>query len=274
MNNAGSPTAEMEEGFETDEGLFDEPESVETTTTTTATETAAKTKPEPKSAEALELDRLRAENVELQNTARFWSERAQTSAQPTKKETPVADEPKLNDDIVEALSSNDPARITKVLGGLGFVRRAEVEQAINTTTNRVVGEQTLLGQYPDLKDKNSEMFKTTARHYNELKADPDFAKSTNLTAVAARLAAAELGSKAQAEPDSDRAARVSRQTGDRGRRPSTRETAEDGGSDELSAAQKAVLNKFIMAGANVSEEGYKKRAQTGVRMGGAPTRRK
>ncbi len=245
---------------------------------------AAAAEPE-KPPTAAELAELKKENARLNarvneeaENSRFWHDRAKST--PAKAATAKAEEaPKLSEDAVDAISSGDPKRIKALLSGLGFVERTEVTREIQATKNEVVSESALLNQYPDLNDQTSEFFKATARHFNDLKQDPDMAKSPRIMQVAAKLANSELNGgnakRQQVETSEERAERVGRQSGERSRRPSTNRGAgaDDATQNELSAGQKDIIARFRAAGADITEEGYKKRASNGVRMGGAPSRR-
>jgi hypothetical protein len=258
-------TDELEQGF-------DEPE-LEVTPPAKKAETE-KAKPEADSeAKTLreELKRERESRAEAEENARFWHGKAKSEPrEPAKPKEPV----KITVDLVDAISSNDPVRVSQAMREMGFVDGAEMDRRINATASTVRTEEQLYGSYPELRDPKSEFYKTTAKHYNELRQDPALANAPSLMVVAARLAKAELGTASAAsktdEEDDDRAQRVARQSGDKGRRPAARAAAD--GPEELSSAQRSLIAKFQEAGANLTEESYTKRAKAGVRMGGTPQR--
>jgi len=260
-----------------EEDFLEEEEQSEPAAVAVPKVAAAEEKP-PTAAELADLKKENARlnarvNEETENT-RFWHERSK--AAPAKAAAEVTEEPKLSEDAVDAISSGDPKRIKALLSGLGFVERSEVTREIQQTKNEVVSESALLNQYPDLNDQSSEFFKATARHFHELKQDPDMARSPRIMQVAAKLANSELNAGKVApkgETAAERSDRVSRQAGDTGRRPTSNRTAGAEDTNELSAGQRDIIARFRQAGADITEESYKKRAASGVRMGGAPSRR-
>jgi hypothetical protein len=191
---------------------------------------------------------------------------------------------KVSVDLVDALTNGDHKAIAQAMREMGFVSAAEVQREIAATRQQITAESKLFSSYPDLQDDKSEFFARTGEIYNELASDPQMAKSGKLVEVAARMAKAELGSAAprrraaesvddpEDDPEEERARRVSRQSGDRGRN-STRQGS-DGESEVLSAIQKDIVRRLRSAGANITEEAYAKRAKAGVRMGGLPTSRR
>jgi hypothetical protein len=263
-DTAATEELELEDGFEENPS--------ESTPAPVKKPAAEKAKPETDSeAKTLreELKRERESRAEAEENARFWHGKAKSSP----AETPKAKEtPKLTVDLVDAISSNDPVRIRQAMSELGFVDGSEVDRRVNATATTVRTEEQLYGSYPELRDPKSEFYKATAKHYNELRQDPALANAPSLMVVAARLAKAELATPAKDdEEEDDRAQRVARQSGDRGRRPASRGSGKDE-PEELSGAQRSVIAKFQEAGAALTEEGYTKRAKAGVRMGGTPTR--
>lgn len=187
-----------------------------------------------------------------------------------------------------------------------------ITKARSEVTTQGGRDAKLYSDYPDLADEESRFFKVTARIYNDLAAgDEHLAKSGKLAKIAADLADKELGrdrdrdddrparrratTSRRADPDlevdeeeeredpddradredredreKERVERVGRQSGDRGRRTTSRDARD---SDALDATQKSIVAKLKAAGADISEEGYRKRAQKGIRMSGLPTRR-
>jgi hypothetical protein len=262
------------------------------------------------------LKESRLANKQVNETAQFWMNEARRTAAPGgRKEKEEEPDVKISVDLVEAVSSGNAADIRKAMKEMGFVSQKEMDAAINQARSEVTTQSgrdaQLYNDYPDLADDKSEMFKATARIYNELAADdPMLAKSGSLAKIAAALADKELGRKngdrdrdrdddrprrratsRRADPDleiddedredpderedredreKERVARVGRQSGDRGRRATGRGERDN---DTLDATQKTIVAKLKAAGADISEEGYRKRALAGVRMSGMPTRR-
>jgi hypothetical protein len=248
------------------------------------------------------LKEMRQALKETNETARFWMEQARTGGARPKKDEEPEPEPKVSVDLVEAVTNGDAKAITKAMRELGFVSRAELESHVNarveSTRAQVSQEQQLYDRYPDLADDKSEFFKATAQIYNDLaRKDPQLAKSGTLAEIAAELADKRLAKtegrdtsrsstrsrRAPAEPEYDvddddldpdeeeeRVERVGRQSGERGRRTSSGRDRDD---TTLDATQKTIVAKLKAAGADISEDGYRKRAQKGVRLAGMPTRR-
>lgn len=231
-----------------------------------------------------ELKAERARAKESEETARYWAERAR--AQPAQRvEEPEAE--KIDDiDLVDIITTRGAEGLREVLSRMGFAKREELIAEVVATRGAERAEEVVLKKYPDLADNSSPLFKKTAEIWNQLKQDPDMARSQNLMMIAARTAAAELGLKADArggprrspevdeyddyddEDEIEHAERVGRQAGDRGVRPSRG----NGQVEELSHMQKTLVRKLQDAGADIDEERYRKRAQAGVRIGGVPSR--
>lgn len=208
-----------------------------------------------------ELAKLRDSVAERDRALEYWRGRAE-GAKPTKKDEPEEDEIELKDDLVDAISSNDAKRVASALKGLGFVSQKDVQATIQNTRNSMTREAKLVQDFPAIADEKSEFYQATKKHYAELVADdPSLVNSPATLKTAAKLAKAELGEKAERE--NDRAARVSRQSGGR----STPRTASRD-SKELSPQQQRIIENLRAAGANISEDGYRKRAESGVRMAG------
>ncbi len=171
---------------------------------------------------------------------------------------------------------------------MGVAFQGDVKNTVAQARSASDTDAQLLKQYPDLADDKSEFFQVTAEIYNDLARDPHMKKSPRLSALAAELADKRLNgaepvrrSRRAVEPEDDddddldpeeqRISRVRRQASSSGRR-STRSA--DSGGEELDAMQKTIVAKLRAAGADITEDGYRKRAQAGVRMSGIPTRRR
>lgn len=231
-----------------------------------------------------EMKNLRTRLSETETDARFWREQAKGGAKPEAE--PEEEDIDAGEDLLEVFSSGDAKRVVQSLKKLGFTRQQDVQGMIGSTRQEMTAQAALYGKYPDLQDPNSEFFAETAKIYNELAQDPAFKKSGKTIEVAARMAAAELGTSAPRqkggrrdevdeydERETERVRRVSSQAGERGR-PRSRSGRDTGdeSSNELNAMQRNLIAKFRAAGSSVSEEGYRKRAESGVRMSGLPTR--
>lgn len=273
---------QIEDGLEEVDEIV-EPEKADKTADKDGDKPADKTADKP--AVDPEIKRLQKENKALQGRVReadsaagFWKGKADTApAKPADK--PAADN--LDElDLVDIITTKGAKGLAEVMTRLGYAKRSDIELQISSTRNQISAEAAVLAKYPDLADSNSPLFEKTAEIFNQLRQDPHMAESDNLMLIAARTAAAELGlsndntrgqrrAAPKADEDEDeRSERIARQSGDRGRRPAGQDRAE-----ELSPLQKRMVQKFRDAGAEITEEGYKKRAMGGVRMGGVPTHR-
>lgn len=223
-----------------------------------------------------ELNELRKSQEEMARTAEYWRGKAEGKGAGSAKSGSAAasddeddDAVKLDEDLVDAISSNDAKRISKALKSMGFVRAKDVERTIQATRGAMTREAALLREYPDLGDEKSELYEATARHYRDLIADdPALSKSPSTLRMAAKLAKAELGGQASGEED--RAARVARQSGGgSGTRSRAAGAAGGNGSGGLNEAQRRIISSLRAAGANITEDGYKKRAsEIGVNVAG------
>src|SRR5207253_1683931 len=95
-------------------------------------------------------------------------------------------------DLVAEITQHGAKGLEKVLGKLGYAKKAEVAQVINSTRTQITTEAALLANYPELGNDASPLFQKTAEIFNQLKSDPDMARSPKLMEIAARTAAAEL----------------------------------------------------------------------------------
>lgn len=252
-------------------------------------------KPEPKEPEkkddplkgiTRELKAMRKQLDEARNESKYWYEQAKQAHTPAKKDEPEDDDAPLSVDLVDAISSGDKKRIKAALKELGMVEEREVEARIQTARGQIEANATLLAQYPDLADNDSEHFTLTKEIYQDL-ADGSSDSPQRILQKAAKLAARQLdiqprGRAVRRERDEDdddseaeereqeRVRRVGRQSAG-GRRGAP--ARERGGEDELSPTQSSIIERFQSVGAKITPEGYRKRAQGGIRMAGLPRRR-
>ena len=227
-------------------------------------------------------------NEERQN-ARFWHERATTAPKPEapKPETKAVDPA----EFVELLTSKGPAAveelIEKKLREGGFVSKSEVEATIAAVRGQVTIEQQLERDYPDLADPTSDMFKETARQYQELVAGaPELKGKPIAMRTAAKLAEAALDLDPAEKPrratsrredvqdaedvDTDaetREAERVRRVRSQGT-PSRRARRDDTDDNELSPIQKSIVENLRNAGANITEEKLRKRIEGGTALSG------
>jgi hypothetical protein len=217
-----------------------------------------------------ELASLRNRLSETENNAKYWYEQAKgkaTAPAAVEEEEEVIE---LKEDLVDVISSGDVKKIKETFKKLGFVDEKEVKQRIAQTRQQIAEEAELFGPYPDLKNPESELFKEAAKEYGQLAKQ--FGESPKTLALAARIAAKSIGYEASTssrrqpaqedDDEADRVRRVNSQSGSRGR------SAKGGneGPDEFSPAQKSIIDRFQAVGSSLTPEGYRKRAETGVRM--------
>jgi hypothetical protein len=264
---------------EIDEATEETPEPTEAEAAAAAAEAAKAAIVDPAEFKRVqrELKAERTSRKESDATARYWAEKARSApekAQAAEKEDDLSDV-----DLVEQITTHGAKGLDTVLRRLGYAKTSEVRAEIGSTRAQITSEATLMAQYPELADDQSPLFHATASIYNSLKGDPEFkGAGSKLIAMAARTAKAELKLKGgdgrgnrrgapvdELDPDDEafeedeetpeqaRAARTARQAGDRGRRAT-------GGAPTLSPGEKAMVAKFKAAGAEITEEGYLRRA--------------
>jgi hypothetical protein len=200
---------------------------------------------------------------EFKNTAQYWHDEAKRkpAAAAVATATPAADD---DTDLLEVLTTKGTKGLLEVIKKHGFVSKDEAQSMVNTKADSIAREQELLGDYPDLKNRNSEFFKDTAKAYGTLvnsgvpanMAMELAAKQTHLE----HIQTGKLKSKPMqtaddaAAKEQRRVARIAAQSGDRGAAP-TPEDAEE--NDELSPGEKRICAEM-----GVSEDAYKKRRST------------
>lgn len=202
-----------------------------------------------------EIDRLRGESSEKDNAIRYWHEQAKgkqpaTAAQPQ----PVAD---AEEDPLEVLSKRGAKGLDELLEKRGFVRKADVDNAVNQKAAIIAVENELWKEYPELKDKTSDFFKETAGHYQQLKASgvPEV-EAMRTAADRAELAALKSGKRFSAAEKEEREARAKAQGGGK----QTKAAAAD--PDESTALDD--FQKYICEVMEITEDQYIARAKQGV----------
>lgn len=188
-----------------------------------------------------DVEALRAENAELQQTAAYWQKRNGGAPPPDEAIDPTPDLEAINAKGFKALKEN------------GFLTRDEVDALVaSRVENGIRGSLAtyeLQKRYPDIAKPDSEFFKTAAKRYKALEGLPAEERLT----TAAELAEADMrraGKYREPETDDQRLARILAQHGDGfgGRIGDT--------SDEMSSSQKAMAEAF-----GISPEKYAKRAR-------------
>lgn len=219
-----------------------------------------------------ELETLKGRVAESDRNAQFWYDKA-TSAKPAPQPAPAATDDDDKTDVLDVITTKGVKGlgelVDKVAKKRGWVSREEAETLVNSKAAQLTTEQQLLKDYPDLADKSSEFFQSTAQVYGELKKSgiPDHlamemaVERTELSFIRSGKHKTPQQQKDddKAQREADRLARIKAQSGDRGNRQP--EGAED--DDELTPEQ-----KHIAAAMGITEEAYKARAKQGVRVRG------
>ena len=232
---------------------------------------------------------------QAENATREWYDRATKGSTAEKK---PAEPVRLNVDLAEAIAANDGEKLKAAIRELGYVSREELTELVTSTKAQMAHEAKLYRQFPDLENTNSELYKRTVEIYQEFATDPHIKQSPRAIEWAAKQAQAELkangGRRRAVETDDDdpdgitpdpkrryddddeedsterrRQERVRAQQGGTGRAKSR---DGEGSSKELTAMQKSIVARFRAAGADITEESYRARADKGVQMSGLPTR--
>jgi hypothetical protein len=222
-----------------------------------------------------QIDELKEQVAESQRTAQFWADKAQTAGSPRGNPAPAAAAPPVEEeepDVLEAITTGGAKGFDALAAKRGFVRKAEVEALIESKASTLTKEQALMDEYPDLKNKSSEFFKTTAVNYGELvkQGTPGLvamemaARQTELTFLRAGKLKPD-GAPTADEKEARRLARIAAQNGGGGgRRPAA--TSEEDDSD-LTPEQKHIADAM-----GITHEAYAKRAKAGVAIGGRGNR--
>ena len=233
---------------------------------------ARETPPVDAAALQQQIDDLKEQVAESNRTAAFWAEQARGFSQqrPVEPGEPEPEpEPEDEPDVLEAITANGVKGFDALAEKRGFIKRSEVQQMIASESTaartQFSKEQELTARYPELNNRNSDFFKSTAGYYGQL------VKSGTPAVIAMELASEKtelefMRAGKLAPPDAkgdrerDRVARINAQSGDGGpRRPAADEADDQTLTDE---------QKRIVRGMGITEEAYLKRAKAGVRIGG------
>lgn len=211
---------------------------------------------------------LGARLSEAEQNAKYWYEQAKGGKSAKAPEPEDDTDAAAGVDFVDAFSSNDPKRIADALDKLGYAKKNDVTRTVAKTAKQYSEEQRFFRDYEGIGDPESDLFKTATKHFNALVGEGEDRDDPRTLRTAARLAKVELSAKPK-ESEQDRNRRVNSQQGSEGRRP-TRNAADN--DDELSPAQRRIVDNLAAAGANINYDDYKKHAKN-IRMAGAPMRR-
>jgi hypothetical protein len=213
-----------------------------------------------------QLNELKTALAEKDRAIEFWQEKATKAAPAPKAE---AEEPEEDPDLLDVVTGQGVKGLEKILEKKGFVRRADVDATVQAKAAELAKERELMETYPELSNRNSEFFKTTAMHYGTLlKAGVSPAVAMELSAEKTALTFLREGKMKTPQQESEerktrreeeRRARINAQGGDKGVR--TPQASEE--DEELTPEQKHIARAM-----GITEEAYKARAAKGVAMRG------
>ncbi len=203
---------------------------------------------------------VQRERDEAKQSERFWA----SKAKPTPEPEPEEDEPIETDDLVPAVTGNDgadeaifndpdkwtdaiskgPAAVEAFLRKSGYVTAREAaeiavkaaRQTVQVERQKMTTDAQILGEFPELKDDDSELFKATSKELKALfKIDPNFARTPAALYAAARAAKAGLkpAPKPRNEDDGDDDYDRYEDEQDRRRRADSQDTTRSRGRPEV-----------------------------------------
>lgn len=213
---------------------------------------------------------------ELRESEKVWFDRYEKLVKggkpdPDPDADPDGDDPEVEDDTPDKLVDEFSSQGIAALRKRGVITKKETRElirreaekiarkvageAVGKAESRAVRDSQLFGEFPDLRDTKSELYKRTAEVYREMvKDDPDAANSTRALARAAKEAKLTMRieqlEKGGGRGDDDRERRIAAQGGDRGR---------SGGEfrdDDMGPEAREVLKAFERYGA--TEEDFLK----------------
>lgn len=239
-----------------------------------------------------EIAQLKRTNSELSVSERHWAELARGRNEPEpvveEEEDDLDADPELgDDDTPEKLVDEFSAKGIKALERRGLMTKKAAREMAEKIATKIVTEklgqaraemtqdQAIVGEFPELKDPESELFKATAKEFKSIvKLDPKLKDSPGALMMAARMAKLNLKPAKAADRDPDdpdfvdedddvdprerrRLERVAAQSGDRGRRRTS-----DDGSDPDGAPVIGPETRQLLAAMKISPEDYEKSRRT------------
>lgn len=227
-----------------------------------------------------QIDELKDQAAEANRSAEYWAAKARSNGTPAPAAAaPVEDEP----DVLEAITTGGVKGFDTLAEKRGFIKRAEVEQLITQRANSLTEEQQLMKDYPDLQNKKSEFFLSTARVYGDLVKNgmpQQLAMGTAARTVELELIKAgkiklpsAVAADTAAEKEATRLRRIAAQSGGSGSRSSaTEEEDTDLDANQLRVVRQMLVGQPGPDGKPMNEEQaierYKSRAKSGVAMRG------
>lgn len=197
---------------------------------------------------------------DLEETARYWADKAKETGKPSKAAAPALEEEEEEDVLAIAAKGGKAFQsyLDKQLSKKGFVSADKVEAMVNSKAGQMMREADLTKQYPELADAKSDFFKATAAEYQSLKRDgvPEH-RALQLAAHSVELEQLRSGTRKtpNAAKEAERIARIAAQGGDTSRGGKDG----DGGDDTLSAAQLRMCEEM-----EIDPKQYQARAKAGV----------
>lgn len=202
---------------------------------------------------------IKENNAKIQALTDLVTRLEYTRQQPAAK--PAAAEPDVEDDSPEAFTDALTREGIKALAKRGVLTKKEIPQLIDSIAEKVAervrrengaqqAENSLIAEYPELKNKESALFRKTQQILADVGGDATPAS----VRLAAKLAKSDIDAA-----EKERTARVSKQSGARGR--AVESSLEDEGIDSDQAQ--------VMRAMGVKPEEFKKQQKIiGIRRAG------
>ncbi len=227
---------------------------------------AGTTEPAEKPITKADLDALRAEydgKLEDANSrADYWYEQASQG-------TPAAEpepEPDSEDDlsIIDDINKRGRRALDDYLKKKGFLSSEEAEELIQRKAEALQTQSKLVDEYPELMDKDSDLFKETARQMKALEGTGMRTDKRLAQAVFnAELKLIKAGKRSYGDSEDARLAHVSAQNGTKGRKG-----ADLSSPPQLNAHQKEIAKRMGLSKEEMADIAKRSRAiESNVRTG-------
>jgi hypothetical protein len=224
---------------------------------------------------AKELADTKASLSEKDQAIQFWHGKATAKPEAAK---PAEAEELDGAKLLDVIGVEGERGLDRIIGKKGFVSESDVRKMIASEVDRISREGTAVERFPELKDKDSDFYKQTAKNVAELKgkgitgvnATEIAAERTYLQFVddgkmkpkAQRAAEAKAAEEADdEETEEERIARGAAAGGAGGRRAAGKERRPSETADD-----KALIAK-ICEGMGITEKRWRERAEKGVQVG-------
>jgi hypothetical protein len=207
-----------------------------------------------------EIDRLKAENAEKDQAARYWHDQVKAQTPAADKTPAAAKTDEDEEDPLEIISKKGAKGLDELLAKRGYMREEEVESRINSKAVQIATENQLAKDYPDLQNSDSDFFKATAVEYAALiAAKVPQTIAMKLAAQQAELQGYKTGKRLTQSEKDERENRARAAGGDKGKKAAPVEEEDSGDLDEFQAR--------ICEEMEITQEQYKARAKKGVVVG-------